>query len=57
MKYLHNSVVCIVMLKVVADIWGKAVVVEASFVKDELTRGHSINAPEESCYDVTAVVK
>ena len=33
-EYLHNSVVCVVMLKVVADIRGKAVVVEASFVKD-----------------------
>ena len=34
--YLHDSVICIVMLKVVADIRGKAVVVQASFVKDEL---------------------
>ena len=36
-EYLHNRVVRVVMLKVVADIWGKAEVVEAGFVKDELT--------------------
>ena len=36
-KYLNNSVVFCVMLKVVADVRGKSKVVEASLVQDELT--------------------